>query len=160
MKVSSIVYGIATLGIMAGCACPPKAPEPVAVAEPPKMAPPPPPAPKPVAMIPKGSIYFDYDKSVVKDKYQPVIEANAKYLKSHPDTEVAVQGNTDERGSNEYNLALGQRRADAVKSALLLQGVRDNQVESVSFGEEQPRASGTDEAAYAENRRVDIDYKK
>ncbi len=157
MKKSSLLYSVLALGILAGCACPPKAvapmaggggAEPVAAAEP----------AAPVG-APKGSVYFEYDKSDITAKYRPVVEAHAKYLKANPGTSVAVQGNTDERGSTEYNLALGQRRADAVKNALLLLGVKTSQVESVSFGEEKPRATGTDEAAYAENRRTDVVYK-
>ncbi len=163
MKASSLITSVAALGILAGCACPPKAVAPMAAApEQPRMAEPvpePAPAPRPVAAAPSGSVYFDYDKSDVKNQYRPVVESHARYLKSNPNASAAVQGNADERGSSEYNLALAQRRADSVKSQLLLQGVSENQVESVSFGEEQPRASGSDEAAYAENRRVDVDYK-
>jgi peptidoglycan-associated lipoprotein len=158
MKTSSLLYSVLVLGVLAGCACPPKSAAPMAATEQPAAAAP---APEPKAVVgaPKGSVYFDYDKSDIKAKYQPVVEAYAKYLKANPGASVTVQGNTDERGSSEYNLGLGQRRADAVKNALLLLGVKDSQVESVSFGEEKPRATGTDEASYAENRRSDVVYK-
>ncbi len=158
MKQTTIFYCVLALGVLSGCACPPKPEAPMAATEQPAPVAPAP-APKAVAAAPKGSVYFDYDKSDIKDKYRPVVEAYANYLNANPSASVAVQGNTDERGSTEYNLALGQRRADAVKSALLLLGVKESQVESVSFGEEKPRATGHDEAAYAENRRSDIVFK-
>lgn len=106
----------------------------------------------------KRSIYFDYDKYDIQDKYRSVVEAHARFLSSHPDRKMLIQGNTDERGSREYNLALGQRRADAAKRALTLLGAKEGQIESVSLGEEKPRAAGKDEASYAENRRDDMIY--
>ena len=87
-----------------------------------------------------------------------MVENHARYLVAHKDRKVVIQGNTDERGGSEYNLALGQKRAEAVRRALVLLGVSDNQVEAVSFGKEKPKALGSDEAAYAENRRADIAY--
>jgi len=105
------------------------------------------------------SIYYDFDQYDVKDEYRPLIEAHAAYLRAHPDAKVLIQGNTDERGSREYNVALGQRRADGVKRMLLLLGVKEDQVEAVSLGEEKPKALGTTEEAYAQNRRCDILYK-
>jgi peptidoglycan-associated lipoprotein len=106
----------------------------------------------------KRSIYFDYDKFDIQDKYRPLVEAHARFLSTHPERKMLIQGNTDERGSREYNLALGQRRADAAKRALTLLGAKEGQIEAVSLGEEKPRALGKDEASYAENRRDDMIY--
>ncbi len=106
----------------------------------------------------KRNVYFDFDKYVVKSEYTPLVEAHAAYLTSHKDAKVILQGNTDDRGSREYNLALGQRRADAVRKALNLLNVPETQMEAVSFGEEKPKATGNDEAAWAQNRRADIVY--
>jgi len=106
----------------------------------------------------KRSIYFDYDSYVVKDEFKPVVEAHAKYLVANKGRKILVQGNTDERGSREYNIALGQKRAEAVRKALALLGVAEAQVEAVSLGEEKPKATGSDEASWAENRRSDIVY--
>jgi peptidoglycan-associated lipoprotein len=104
------------------------------------------------------SFYFDYDGSSLRGQDQRLVEAHGGYLAGMPTLQVRVEGHTDERGSREYNLALGQRRAEAVKSALMVLGVRDSQVEAVSFGKEKPRAMGHDEADWAQNRRVDIVY--
>lgn len=102
------------------------------------------------------TVYFDYDSYVVKDEYRPVIEANAKRLAGDRGRKLLVEGHTDARGGSEYNLALGQRRADAVVRALALLGVQDGQLEAVSFGKERPAVQGDDEAAYAKNRRVEL----
>lgn len=107
----------------------------------------------------KRSVYFDFDSFVVKNEYQPLVEAHGRYLVANKNRHIVIEGNADERGSREYNLALGQKRSEAVKSRLNLLGVTNEQVEAVSFGEERPRATGKDEAAYAENRRADIVYK-
>ena len=104
-------------------------------------------------------IYFDYDSYIVKPEFQSVIESHAQYLKTNPRSRVSLEGHTDERGSREYNLALGQRRADAVRQSLTLLGVNVSQIESVSFGEEKPEVLGSDETAYAKNRRVEFFYK-
>src|SRR5450830_276606 len=112
----------------------------------------------PQGVLSKRSIYFDYDSYTVKEEFRSVVEAHAKYLNSHKDRKVIIQGNTDDRGGTEYNLALGQKRAEAVRKALVLLGVSDAQVEAVSFGKEKPKALGSDEAAWAENRRADIAY--
>ena len=109
-------------------------------------------------ILSKRSVYFDYDSTVIKDEFKPLVTAHARYLTQNRGARVAVQGNTDERGSREYNLALGQRRADSVKQMMILLGAQEAQIESVSFGEEKPRANGHDEAAYSENRRSDIVY--
>lgn len=112
----------------------------------------------PNSILSKRSIYFDFDSYVVKDEFRSLVAAHAKYLREHSNGRVLLQGHTDERGSREYNLALGQRRADAVKYAMTLSGAQEGQIEAVSLGEEKPNAMGHDEAAWAENRRVDIRY--
>ena len=101
-------------------------------------------------------VYFDYDSFEVRAEYTAALEANARYLKANPTRKVALEGHTDERGGREYNLALGQKRAEAVVRALTLAGAADGQVEAVSFGKERPAVVGSDEAAYAKNRRVEL----
>ena len=112
----------------------------------------------PQGVLAKRSVYFDFDSYIVKDEFKGVVEAHAKYLVAHKERKVAIQGNTDERGGREYNLALGQKRAEAVRKAMALLGVPESQIEAVSFGKEKPKAQGSDEAAWAENRRSDIAY--
>jgi peptidoglycan-associated lipoprotein len=112
----------------------------------------------PNSPLAKRSVYFDYDSFVLKDEFRPVVEAHAKYLNANRSRKVIVQGNTDERGSREYNLALGQKRAEVVRKSLLTLGVSDAQIEAVSLGEEKPKSQGLDEAAFAENRRADLAY--
>ena len=107
----------------------------------------------------KRSIYFDFDSYVVKPEYQSTLQAHANYLKANKSRSIKIEGNTDERGTAEYNLALGQKRADAVRQSLNLLGVSTSQVETVSFGEEKPAVQGTDEAAYSKNRRAEFFYK-
>ena len=104
------------------------------------------------------SVYFGFDEYTIQTKYQNMLSAHAGYLKAHPEQKIIIQGNTDDRGTAEYNLALGQRRSDAVRKALALMGVADAQMEAVSFGKEKPKAEGDTEAAWAENRRADIVY--
>ena len=104
------------------------------------------------------SIYFAFDESNVEATYLPIVERHAKYLVANPAVAVRLEGHADERGGPEYNLALGQRRAEAVARALRLLGVPGNRVEAVSFGEERPKARGHDEAAWAQNRRADFAY--
>ena len=103
-------------------------------------------------------VYFDYDSFVVKPEFQSVIAAHARFLRAQPARKVAIEGHTDERGGREYNLALGQKRAEAVREALALLGVSSNQMEAVSFGKEKPVVTGSDEAAFAKNRRAEIRY--
>lgn len=107
----------------------------------------------------KRSVFFDYDSYIVRSSDQPLVESHANFLKNF-NTPVVIQGSTDERGSREYNLALGQKRAEAVKKMLTLQGVKDSQIEAISYGEEQPRNPGHDETAWAENRRADLEYRR
>ena len=104
-------------------------------------------------------IYFDFDSFVVKDEFRGTIDAYAKALSADRKKRLLLEGHTDERGGREYNLALGQKRAEAVKQRLLLMGARDGQIETVSFGKEKPRALGSTEEAWAQNRRADIVYK-
>lgn len=114
----------------------------------------------PASILAKRSVYYPFDVDVVSAADKPMLEAHAKYLAQHPDRSVQLEGNADERGSNEYNLALGQRRADGVKKLLELGGAKAGQLKSVSYGEEKPKATGHDEAAWAQNRRTDLDYAK
>ena len=109
-------------------------------------------------ILSKRSVYFDFDSFVVKDEYRPLVEAHARYLQQNRNARMTVQGNTDERGSREYNIALAQKRADSVKRMMMLLGATESQIETVSFGKEKPRNPGHDEAAWAENRRDDILY--
>ena len=104
------------------------------------------------------SIYFDLNEFTVSEKYLSVVRRHADYMKKNPNQRAAVQGNTDERGSREFNLSLGHKRAEAVKKMLVLEGVKESQVEAVSLGEEKPKNPGHDEAAWSENRRGDIIY--
>ncbi len=113
----------------------------------------------PASPLSKRSIYFDFDSFVVKPEFQGLVEAHAKFLVGNQGRRVTIEGNADERGSREYNLALGQKRAEAVKSRLRLLGVAESQIETVSFGEEKPVATGADEASWAQNRRADLNYK-
>lgn len=104
-------------------------------------------------------VYFDYDSYAIRPEFQSVIEAHARFIKSDKNRKVAIEGHTDERGGREYNLALGQRRAEAVKRAMGLLGVSDNQLEAISFGKEKPAELGSTEAAMEKNRRAEISYR-
>ncbi len=104
-------------------------------------------------------VYFDYDSFVVKPEFQSVIEGHARFLNANKSRRILIEGHTDERGGREYNLALGQKRAEAVRRALGLLGVSDAQVEPVSFGKEKPAATGSSEEAFAKNRRAEINYR-
>jgi peptidoglycan-associated lipoprotein len=104
------------------------------------------------------SVYFDFDDDTIKAEYTALVEKHGNFLSGHPAVAIRIEGNTDERGSTEYNLALGQKRAQSVLKALKIYGVKDAQVEAVSWGEEKPRAAGHDESAWAQNRRADLQY--
>ncbi len=104
-------------------------------------------------------VYFDYDSFVIKPEFQAVIESQARFIKADKNRKVAIEGHTDDRGGREYNLALGQKRSEAVRRALGLLGVPEAQVEAVSFGKEKPAAQGADEASMAKNRRAEISYR-
>ena len=112
----------------------------------------------PKGVLANRSVYFDYDSFVVRDDGRPVVENHSAYLNKNKERKVLIQGNTDERGGTEYNLALGQKRAEAVRRAMGSLGVAEGQMEAVSLGEEKPKATGSNEAAWAENRRADIVY--
>ena len=112
----------------------------------------------PASPLSQQSIYFAFDSYTVLADSQAMMEAHAQYLATHPSARVVLEGNTDERGGREYNLALGQKRSDSVKNRLQLLGVPEDRMESISFGKERPRALGHDEESYQENRRVDIKY--
>jgi len=112
----------------------------------------------PKSILSKRSVYFDFDSYEVKTEYKDLVTAHAKFLNDNRQFKMLIQGNTDERGSREYNLALGQKRADAVKRMLALLGVREDQIESVSLGEEKPKDEGHSETAWAQNRRGDMLY--
>ena len=166
----------AVAALLAGCASTPKE-EPKAAVEdrtPTTVVPPPgvttvtPVAPKtdqqlsalkdPNNILSKRSLYYDYDKYDVRDEYKPLLQAHARYLAQNRNAKMLIQGNCDERGSREYNIALGQKRSDGVKKMLLLLGAQESQIESVSLGEEKPRCTETTEACYSENRRSDMLY--
>lgn len=110
------------------------------------------------ALKTRSVIYFEYDSSEIRSEYLDVVAAHAAYLIKYPTTKVRLEGHTDERGSREYNIGLGERRAQAVRRALASQGVADTQIATVSYGEERPAAPGSDEAAYSQNRRVELAY--
>ena len=165
---------VATSALVAGCKTTPVEPPPAPPAPAP-VAPAPAPAPAvaeshveavtlPAYLDPNSpiskerSVYFDFDNFSIKPEYQALVERQGKYLASMPQLSVKVEGNADERGSSEYNLALGQKRAEAVVSALKVYGAKPSQMEAISWGEEKPRNAGHDEAAWAENRRADIVY--
>jgi peptidoglycan-associated lipoprotein len=146
-------------------AAPEPKPTPVAQTAPPPAAKPTPapvllidPLDDPKSILAKRSIYFDFDKYDVKAEYSDLNSAHAKYLVEHPARTIVIQGNTDSRGGREYNLALGQKRAEAERKVLSALGVPSSRIETVSFGKEKPKASGENEAAWAENRRDDIVY--
>ena len=112
----------------------------------------------PSNILSKRSVYFDYDSNAVKDEFRGVVQAHSRYLGDKRDTRIRIEGNCDERGSREYNLALGQRRAESVKKVMTVLGVSDGRIETTSYGEEKPMAPGHDEQAWAQNRRADIKY--
>lgn len=112
----------------------------------------------PNSPLAKRSVYFDFDSYSVKPDYQGMLSEHAKYLGGNKGRRILIQGNTDERGTSEYNLALGQKRAEAVRRSMSSLGVPESQMEAVSLGKEKPKATGHDEASWAENRRADITY--
>ena len=109
-------------------------------------------------ILSKRSVFFDYDSNAVKDEYRSVVQAHSSYMGDKRDSKIRIEGNCDERGSREYNLALGQRRSDAVKQMMQLLGAKADQVESVSFGEEKPRCTEQSESCWSQNRRGDMLY--
>jgi peptidoglycan-associated lipoprotein len=114
----------------------------------------------PKSMLFKRSVFYEFDQTNVKTDYRSLVEAHARYLRDNPGANITIEGNCDERGSREYNLALGQRRADGVKSMMTVLGVPERQIDTVSFGEEKPKASAHEEGAWSQNRRSDIVYRR
>jgi len=112
----------------------------------------------PKSILSKRSVFFDFDQYVIKDEFKSLVEAHGRFLSANAKLKVLIQGNADDRGSREYNLALGQKRAEAVKKSLLLLGARDEQLEAVSLGKEKPRCTEHTETCWAENRRADMLY--
>jgi len=112
----------------------------------------------PSNILSKRSVFFDYDSNVVKDQYKGLVQAHSRYMGDKRDSRIRIEGNCDERGSREYNLALGQRRAESVKKMMTVLGVGDARIETISYGEEKPMAPGHDEQAWSQNRRADIKY--
>lgn len=168
--MKKILISLVLVNLLAACASE-KPKEPVAVAPAPAPvveAPAPAPAPAPVVVVDplndpdsilaKRSVYFPFDISAVQEADKPIVLAHAKYLSEHPDRKIRVEGNCDERGSNEYNLGLGQRRAESVKKMLVLGGANASQIDTVSYGEEKSRCSDHNEACWKQNRRSDIKY--
>lgn len=171
----------AAAALVAACASTPLDEKPAPVAE--KSAPAPAPAPAPAAPdtravarvdtaprtidplddpasgLAKREIFFDFDRFEIKPEFTPIVEAHGRYLAANGNRRVVIEGNADERGSREYNLALGQKRADAVKNRLTLLGARATQIETISFGEERPRCTQHDESCWSQNRRADIVYR-
>ena len=113
----------------------------------------------PASALSKRSVHFPFDVDAIQDSDKPTIQAHGEFLGSHLDSKVRAEGNADERGSSEYNLALGQRRANNTKKALVLSGAKATQIEAISYGEEKPMATGHDEASWAQNRRTDLNYR-
>ena len=111
-------------------------------------------------ILSKRSIYFDYDKDTVKAEYKDLLAAHAQYVASHPKAKMTLTGNTDDRGSREYNVSLGQKRSVSVKKSMNVLGAQDTQIETVSFGEERADTNCKDDACYGKDRRVDISYEK
>lgn len=170
--MKKIVMSVVLVNLLAACASHPPAQTPAPVAEqsaPAAKAVPTPatsaqvavdPLNDPASILAGRSVYYPFDVSTVQEADKPLVQAHGKYLAEHAARKVRLEGNCDERGSNEYNLALGQRRADGVKKMLELSGAQAGQMESVSYGEEKPRASAHDEAAWSQNRRTDLNYAK
>ena len=104
-------------------------------------------------------IYFDYDSFTVRSEFQPAVDAHSRFLTGNKARKIAIEGHTDERGGREYNLALGQKRAEAVRRSMTLLGVAESQIEAVSLGEEKPAQTGSTEEAYARNRRAEVNYR-
>jgi peptidoglycan-associated lipoprotein len=173
-NVKSVAFILSTAALLSACSTPVKVAEPAKVEEKPVAAAPTPEPTRPVAPVqtasidplddPKGvlaqrSVYFDFDSYVVREDGKPVVQNHSGYLTKNAKRSILIQGNTDERGGAEYNLALGQKRAEAVRKAMTALGVPEGQIEAVSLGKEKPKAEGHSEEAWAQNRRADIVYK-
>jgi peptidoglycan-associated lipoprotein len=178
--MKKILLALATIALVAGCSSTPDSQEPAAVEDrAPGAKPGPSTAPVSPQVIPaapitdpskdprlkdpssplsKRSVYFDFDSDAIKPEFVPIVEAHAAFLRQYRNAKMLIQGNADERGSREYNLGLGQRRADALKKRLVLLGAQDAQIESVSLGEEKPVCTDSTEECWAKNRRGDMLY--
>lgn len=171
--IQSLALIISSAAMLAACSTPVKLTEPQVVDHSPEKAAPAPadmrtvqpvdtasldPLNDPQGVLAKRSVYFDFDSYVVRANDKAVVENHAQYLNKNHARKILIQGNTDERGGAEYNLALGQKRAEAVRKSMSALGVAESQMEAVSLGKEKPKAAGSDEAAWAENRRADIVY--
>jgi len=178
--MKKLLIGVLLVNLLAACASQkpketaveeakpaPVAETPRAVETAPAAAPAPAPAPMvaadplndPNSILAKRSTYYPFDVYVVQDDDKPIVQAHARYLSEHANRNVRLEGNCDERGSTEYNLGLGQRRADGVKKMLQVGGAKDNQIETVSYGEEKPRLTCHEEKCWKENRRTDLNYR-
>jgi peptidoglycan-associated lipoprotein len=171
-NVKSVASIIATAALLAACKSPVKVAEPTVVERTPTASTEPSnvrdispvetatvdPLNDPKGVLANRSVYFDFDSYVVREDGKPVVSNHSNYLNQNKSRKVLIQGNTDDRGGSEYNLALGQKRAEAVRRSMSTLGVAENQMEAVSLGEEKPKATGSGEAAWAENRRADIVY--
>ena len=170
-NVKSVAFVIAAAALMAACKSPTpvaetpvveRQPETPVAAEPrdirPIETPTVDPLNDPKGVLANRSVYFDFDSYVVREDGKPVVANHSNYLNQNKGRKVLIQGNTDERGGTEYNLALGQKRAEAVRRSMAALGVAETQMEAVSLGEEKPKATGSGESAWAENRRADIVY--
>jgi peptidoglycan-associated lipoprotein len=174
-NAKSLAFILSSAALLAACSSPVKVSEPAPVVEskPVEAAPPAAdtrnvapvetksidPLDDPQGVLAQRSVYFDFDSFVVKDEFRPVVELHAKRLASQRSRKLALEGHTDERGGSEYNLALGQKRAEAVAKSLELMGAQNQQLEAVSFGKERPAVQGNDEAAWAKNRRAELNYR-
>ena len=172
-NIKSIAFIISTAAVLSACSSPVKLNDAPVVAKAPTPVMPPPVDTHAVATVdtgstdplndPKGvlanrSVYFDFNSYVVRDGDKAVVENHSQYLTKHSDRKILIQGNTDDRGGAEYNLALGQKRAEAVRKSMAALGVSESQMEAVSLGKEKPKATGSNEEAWAQNRRADIVY--
>jgi peptidoglycan-associated lipoprotein len=173
-NVKSIAFIISSAALLAACSSPVKVSEPAPVVESQPAAPAQAdntrsvapvetksidPLDDPQGVLAQRSVYFDFDSYVVREDGKPVVTNHSNYLTKNTGRNILIQGNTDERGGAEYNLALGQKRAEAVKRAMVALGVSEGQIEAVSLGKEKPKATGSNEEAWAQNRRADIVYK-
>jgi peptidoglycan-associated lipoprotein len=172
-NIKSLAFIAATAALLSACSTPVKLAETPVVERAPEVVAPPPvdnrqvqpvttasvdPLDDPKGVLANRSVYFDFDKYVVREADTAVVQNHAGYLVKTPSRKILIQGNTDDRGGAEYNLALGQKRAEAVRKSLSALGVPEGQMEAVSLGKEKPKAQGSNEAAWAENRRADIVY--
>jgi peptidoglycan-associated lipoprotein len=175
MKLWTSLFSVLMVVVLAGCETAPTREQPGAAVED-RPAAPGKPAPdtgarplkdKPMAgnalkdpgnILSKRSVYFDFDSYLVKDEFKPVVAAHARYLQQNPAAKMRVEGSADERGSREYNIALGQRRAESVRQMMQLLGAQSGQIETVSYGEEKPRCTAHDESCWWQNRRGDVVY--